>query len=102
MDTAEGLKKAGNNLWKQGKYKEALAEYQKALSLPQQLDDLTILLLLNCAACFLSLSDNEQCIEYCSRILQRAPKNAKAFFRRAKAYENLGKLDQAISGITMP
>ena len=46
---------------------------------------------LNAAACYLKLAEWENVIQHCTALLKHDPHNAKAYFRRAQAYHQLGR-----------
>merc|ERR1740121_3207671 len=48
----------------------------------------------NMAACYLKLSENQKCVDACTKALSTGP-SSKAFFRRGQAHLELRNLDEA-------
>lgn len=100
LSIVPGLKKAGNKLFEEKKYKEAAEKYAEALGCLEQLclrekpgdepwlnlDRMKIPFLLNFAQCKLFLGDYYEVIEHTSTVLEKDKDNVKALFRRAKAH----------------
>jgi len=57
--------------------------------------DVLIIMEVNIAACLLKLEDYSGAIEQATKVLNLAPRHAKAFYRRAVALRSLGKLEEA-------
>ncbi|KAG2500970.1 hypothetical protein HYH03_000792 [Edaphochlamys debaryana] len=108
MERAERRRLAGNELFKEGRWKDALAKYAMALSYMDedfiyQLDGhyldkaekLKVLVHLNMAACQLKTEDYNTAIYNCGQVLNMDPKNVKALFRRGKARLALGRTEEA-------
>ncbi len=72
----------GENLYKEGKYAEAIKVYQ-AIE-PKNADTY-----LNIASCYQSLDDNQNAIQYYKLALTKAPNNADISFYLGQAYVNL-------------
>lgn len=83
----ETLRKKGNELFKQGKYDEALLEYLKGKPTREVLHNISI--------SYIKLSKYKEAIETCNQILDKDSFSVKALFRRGVAYQELGKLDLA-------
>lgn len=65
---------------------------------PSHYHSLLSVILGNKAACYSSLNLFEQSVKYCTYALELDPKYTKALIRRAKAYEALDKLREALAG----
>jgi tetratricopeptide (TPR) repeat protein len=78
-------KEEGNELYKNGKFPEAIEVYTRALELASTNDE-KITLLNNRAACKFQDRDFKQCVADCNEVLQLDDKNVKALLRRATAY----------------
>ena len=95
------LKEQGNTQFKQGNYEEAVDFYTKAieacesLGLSQVKDDLAVLYK-NRSACHLKKERYENAAEDATKSLGIVKNDPKALFRRAQAYEKLGKLEDAM------
>lgn len=109
IDSIPKLKEEGNQLYKQRKIDEASHVYGKALLMLEQLqlkekagdeewnelESQRIPLLSNFAQCRLSLKDYYPVINYTSQIIDKDPKNIKAWFRRGKAHAALFNFEEA-------
>lgn len=123
---AEALKKEGNDLFKRGKMfekhtlgknsmMEACAKYAEALAALEDIVaqveddtetakvfiDLRISILLNLAASGLALDSADSALNCCNAVLEAQPHNAKALYRRAKAYLLNKDLDKAIADLEL-
>ncbi|AOA62152.1 Co-chaperone, TPR-containing [Komagataella phaffii CBS 7435] len=94
-EVASNFKNQGNDCYKSKQYQDAVQYYTKALEV--KCDDAAInaSLYLNRAACNLELKNYRRCINDCKLALLLTPDNVKAYYRSAKAYLALGKLDEA-------
>lgn len=96
VDLAAQAKEAGTAKYKEGAYREALAEYQRALSLlPEGEVDRRVLLLGNCAASCLMLRRAEDCCARCEEALALDPSNFKIRARFATAKLAAGDFREA-------
>jgi len=96
VDLAAQAKEAGTVKYKEGAYREALAEYQRALSLlPEGEVERRVLLLGNCAASCLMLRRAEDCCARCEEALVLDPANAKIRARLATAKLATGDFREA-------
>ncbi|XP_075145406.1 unc-45 myosin chaperone [Haematobia irritans] len=98
---AESLtyKDKGNEAFKEGKWEEAVQFYTKAIRKGDKHKELPIFYK-NRAAAYLKQSKWELALEDCNESLKLAPKDPKALFRRAQAYEGLEKFGEAYKDAT--
>merc|ERR1711991_129676 len=96
LSPAMQAKHEGNALYKDGKFPEAIEVYTRAYNLATN-DEERVALLNNRAACRFQNRDFRQCIADCSEALSLDEKNVKALLRRGLAYENIEKIDQAMT-----
>lgn len=112
LEAAERRRLAGNDLFKEGRYKEALAKYAVALSFLDedflmQLDgpfldkaiDVKLPVHLNMAACQIKSGDYHTAIYNCNQVLSVDKDNAKALFRRGRARHLLGQTQEALEDL---
>lgn len=99
QEIAENFKNQGNGQFKIKQYKAAIEYYNKGIAI--DLDDPKIMtsLYLNRAACNLELKNYRKCINDCIDGLRYDPKNVKAYYRMAKAFFTIEKLDEALSAL---
>lgn len=89
-------KEAGNQLFKEGKWEEALEQYTFGLESENIPPDQKGLLLSNRAQCFLKLSDWQRSLDDANACLALLPEHAKSLVRRGTALEQLGRRDEAL------
>ncbi|TDH68519.1 hypothetical protein CCR75_000479 [Bremia lactucae] len=103
-------KEEGNELFRDGNYKHAAARYVKALTHASKFFDLSeadkeevnsikLSLYLNLAQCYLKMEINSKVVANCNEALILDPKNVKALYRRAVAYEKENKVEQAADDV---
>lgn len=99
IEIAENFKNQGNDQFKIKQYKNAIEYYNKAIAV--DVDDKKIMssLYLNRAACNLELKNYRKCINDCIEGLKFDPKNVKAYYRMAKAFFTIDKIDEALSAL---
>ncbi|XP_055838204.1 small glutamine-rich tetratricopeptide repeat-containing protein beta [Episyrphus balteatus] len=91
LEMAEQIKNEGNRLMKEGKYHEALIQYNRALTF----DPKNPIFYCNRAAASIRLGENERAVRDCKSALVYNPSYGKAYGRMGIAYSNLGKFDDA-------
>jgi len=100
---AEQRKKDANNLFRQGKYDEAVEIYCAILenlgTIPKcdRSNPISKACRLNIAKCKLETHKFPETVEYCDAVLTDYPKDLKALYRRGLAREGLGHYDQSIA-----
>ncbi|KFP62828.1 Sperm-associated antigen 1, partial [Cariama cristata] len=92
-------KSEGNELFKSGRFGEAVLKYSEAIEYvvglgEQSPDDLSILYS-NRAACYLKEGNCSDCIQDCNRALELQPFSLKPLLRRAMANESMERYRQA-------
>lgn len=99
--SAEALtyKDKGNQAFKEGKWSEALKFYTQAIKLGEKHKELPVFYK-NRAAVYLKLENWPAALNDCTESLKHAPKDPKALFRRAQAYEGLKKYEEAYRDAT--
>uniref|UniRef100_A0A4W6EHC9 Unc-45 myosin chaperone A n=1 Tax=Lates calcarifer TaxID=8187 RepID=A0A4W6EHC9_LATCA len=88
------LKEEGNTLFKSGDMQGAACCYTKALKLSDSQAESAVLYR-NRSACYLKLEEYSKAEADSSKALDTDPGDVKARFRRAQAFQKLGRLDQA-------
>ncbi|GAV50140.1 hypothetical protein ZYGR_0S02740 [Zygosaccharomyces rouxii] len=94
-EVAENFKNQANDLYKAKRFKEAREVYKKGIEIKCNDDKVNESLFANLAACELEIKNFRRCINLCQKALQFNPKNMKCYYRIAKAFYQLNKLDEA-------
>lgn len=95
--TGAALAKAeGNDMFKNGKFEEAVACYTRALAGTTDPHERSVIYS-NRAACWSQHQNWHRMLEDCNLALQEDPRNVKAMLRRGLAYEGLEKYKLAIA-----
>ena len=92
LQMAESIKNEGNRLMKDGKYNEALLQYNRAITF----DPKNPIFYCNRAAAYIRLGDNERAITDCKSALVYNNNYGKAYGRLGIAFSNLGKFNEAM------
>lgn len=102
----EATREHGNILFKEGKFNEAFAVYERGIMIingsyglteaeQDKMSQYELLLELNMAACCLKLEENLKALDHCKIVLNLDPKNTKALYRLGQANRAMGHLDEA-------
>ncbi|XP_078174775.1 uncharacterized protein LOC144568342 [Carex rostrata] len=97
---ANDAKAQGNKLFSDGKYEEALSQYELAMEIASEIpssEEICSMCHANRAICFSKLGKYEETIKECTKALELNPSYIKALLRRGEAHEKLENYDQAIS-----
>ncbi|BAT84402.1 hypothetical protein LR48_Vigan03g133900 [Vigna angularis] len=100
LDQANEAKVEGNKLFVDGKYEEALSQYEVALQVaPDTPSSVEIRSIChsNRGVCFLKLGKYDNTIKECTKALELNPVYVKAFVRRGEAHEKLEHFEEAIA-----
>ncbi|XP_076465503.1 uncharacterized protein LOC143297186 isoform X2 [Babylonia areolata] len=93
---AQELKEAGNKMYSEKKYEDAVAFYTASINICPLVPAYN-----NRAMCYLWMSRWTECISDCDYVLQKEPDNMKARLRRGEARKSKGDLNGAKSDLTM-
>ncbi|PNY05862.1 tetratricopeptide repeat protein 1-like [Trifolium pratense] len=97
---ANEAKVEGNKLFVDGKYEEALSQYEHALQVAPDMPssvEIRSICHSNRAVCFLKLGNYENTIKECTKALELNPAYVKALVRRGEAHEKLEHFEEAIA-----
>ncbi|PRT53990.1 Hsp70/Hsp90 co-chaperone CNS1 [Wickerhamiella sorbophila] len=95
-EIAQNFRNQGNDCFKLKQYKDAIAFYTKALDQSCRVDEIELACLGNRAQANLELKNFRRAINDCTKVLDRDPKNVKAWYRSSKAFLLLDRSDEAI------
>jgi len=100
MSEGEITKVEANELFKAGKFPEAIKKYTTAISLCDDSDDKEKMIKADCyanrAACHRQLYASAEVVKDCTKCLELNPRHVKAYIRRAQAHESLEKYKKAL------
>ncbi|CAF0892146.1 unnamed protein product [Didymodactylos carnosus] len=90
-----------NQAFKEGNYKKAIDYYTQAINTfdsrnKENKEDIAKCYS-NRSQCYINLSQYEDAVEDATKALEYMPADTKSLFRRANAFERMGKLNEAIS-----
>lgn len=100
LEQASDAKSEGNKLFGDGRYEEAIAQYDLALQLAPEMSssvELRSICYGNRGICFLKLGKYEETIKECTKALELNPSYMKALVRRGEAHEKLEHYEEAIA-----
>ncbi|VDK78913.1 unnamed protein product [Litomosoides sigmodontis] len=101
MQSSKEVKDRGNEYFKHGSYKKAVAAFTEAINLcPLEYKSHLAVCYQNRAAAYDRLGDPEQSVIDCTKALELDPLYFKAIVRRAKAYLSLGRPEEALDDLT--
>ncbi|ETN60615.1 translocase of outer membrane 34 [Anopheles darlingi] len=93
-DEATTMKEQGNELFKEGRWEEAVQAYSKAIAVGEKHKDWGVFHK-NRAAAYLKLEQYEHARVDCTVVLDESPNDPKALFRRFQALEALQRFEEA-------
>lgn len=96
-EIADNFKQQGNECFRSKKFKDAIQFYTQALDQKTENIDVNVACLGNRAQCNLELRNYRRCITDCTRVLDLDNENIKAWYRSAKAFLLLDKVDECIA-----
>lgn len=96
--TPQELKEQGNQAYKEGDWDKALEKYTQAIQISTEERDKAVLFK-NRAAVHLKCEDFDKTVKDCTQCLELTPKDPKALFRRAQAYESLEQFEKAYADV---
>eukprot|EP00759_Apiculatamorpha_spiralis_P051767 PhF_6_TR548/c0_g1_i1/m.499 len=99
LEQIQKMKKEGNELFNSGKFEEAFEKYNNGVGMGGPDQSLLLTLRNNRAMAALKLEKYETCVEDASWVLGFEPKNVKALQRRAAAYLELHKIEDALNDL---
>ncbi|AES79205.2 putative acetyltransferase A, auxiliary subunit [Medicago truncatula] len=100
LSEANEAKVEGNKLFVDGKYEEALSQYEHALQVAPDMPssvEIRSICHANRAVCFMKLGKYENTIKECTKALELNPAYVKALVRRGEAHEKLEHFEEAIA-----
>ncbi|XP_075153295.1 translocase of outer membrane 70 [Haematobia irritans] len=101
LKEATTFKNEGNTCYRNGKYDEAISFYDKAIDkCPKENKTDLAIFYQNRAAAYEMLRKWARVKEDCTKSLENNPRYAKAYFRRAKAYEATNDMSECLDDVT--
>ena len=95
QDSFAQHKQIGNELYRNGKYHDAIREYTKCIEIGDE--KLNYLVYANRAMCNLQIGKYEQAETDCTKSIKLSPNYVKGYLRRGAARKALGKFNFALS-----
>ncbi|XP_049847788.1 tetratricopeptide repeat protein 1-like [Schistocerca gregaria] len=96
---AEEYKQAGNEFYTNKNYENAIQKYTEALEVAPKMSTIRSVILSNRAACHVVLADWDSVIKDTTAAIKIDPNHLKSLARRALAYEEQSKFQEAIDDI---
>ena len=93
---AATMKEEAAEIFKEGKFDEAIERFEECLKLDDMNAAYNSTLLLNIAICHAKLDKKEEAIRALTRAVSYNPKYAKAFVKRGEMYCDIGEFNEAI------
>ncbi|CAD2216545.1 cyclophilin 40 [Angomonas deanei] len=103
IKAGEAIRQIGNNLFKEGKYDEAIAKYNKAIRYlggAPNAKEAHIACLNNKAMCAIKRSEWSVALKSTEEVIKMDPQNSKAHFRHGVAAMGLNDADTAVEDFT--
>ncbi|KAI4356447.1 hypothetical protein L6164_000469 [Bauhinia variegata] len=100
LSQANEAKLEGNKLFADGKYEEALSQYELALQITAEVPssmEIRSICHSNRAVCFLKMGKYENTVKECTKALELNPVYVKALVRRGEAHDKLEHFEEAIA-----
>ncbi|CAO3644133.1 unnamed protein product [Cunninghamella blakesleeana] len=109
---ANDLKVIGNNQFKEGNFEKALKFYEQGserviyiksndIEEMEQLNQVSVTLLLNMGMCHLKLKHPNKTIECCEKVISLDKCNKKAYYRLGQAYFEINDYEEAINHVKL-
>jgi DnaJ family protein C protein 7 len=95
VETINDSKIKANNLFKEGKYDEAINEYTKLLEFDPENKNFISIILTNRALCYKKQGKNMEAMKDADDAIQNNPNYSTAYIRRALIYEEFKMFDDA-------
>ena len=103
LSSTEKHKEKGDELYKDAKFEDAIAEYTKCIDALKREgkahSDIALKAYSNRAACNKQISHFDGTIEDCTAVLEIDPENVKALIRRAQAFEGVERYRFALQDV---
>ncbi|KAI4354433.1 hypothetical protein L6164_003294 [Bauhinia variegata] len=100
LSQANEAKLEGNKLFGEGKYEEALSQYERALQVVPEVPssvEIRSICHSNRGVCFLKMGKYDNTVKECTKALELNPGYVKALVKRGEAHEKLEHFEEAIA-----
>ncbi|CAF0902489.1 unnamed protein product, partial [Didymodactylos carnosus] len=95
------LREQGNQAFKEGNYMKAIDRYTEAINIfdsaNKENKDNIAKCYSNRSQCYINIAQYEDAVDDATKALEYTPADTKSLYRRANAFERMGKLNEAIS-----